>query len=212
MTDFWAYPLRFGQTLSSSDWVEFHIHRFLTSRFKAYCLRDGEAGRAIGFTALLLWSECYRQDPAGTLPDDDVELAQIAGFGADVAGWQAIRDRALHGWRPCLCDDGIEGVTRLGHLVIADIAVRTYQRKAGKAAGREAAQMSVSKSRVKKHLMALRNGKAMAGDPAAVEAVARWLETAGLWITEANVAQAAQVVLGYTPVRVITGGKDDGFH
>jgi hypothetical protein len=68
MTEFWAYPLRFGQTLSSSDWVEFHIHRFLTSRFKAYCLRDGEAGRAIGFTALLRWSECYRQDPAGMSP------------------------------------------------------------------------------------------------------------------------------------------------
>jgi hypothetical protein len=205
----WTYPLKVGETLSSNEWVEFHIHRFLTSRFKAYCLKDGEAGRAIIGTALILWAECYRQDPAGTLPDDDVELAQIAGYGADVAGWQAVRKRVLHGWRPTHCEDEAEGVLRLGHLVIADIAQRSYHRKAGKAAGREASQLSVAKSRVKKHLAALRGGKSIAADANAVEALARWLETSGLWITEANVTQAATVVLGYTPVRVITGGKDD---
>jgi hypothetical protein len=210
MTDFWSYPLKLGETLSSNEWIEFHIHAFLTSRFKAYCLRDGEAGRAIMGTALILWAECYRQDPAGTLPDDDVELAQIAGFGSDVAGWQAIRERVLHGWTPCHCEDEAEGQMRLGHRkLIAGIAARSYHRKAGKKAGRESAQMSVAKTRVKKHLLVLRGGKAMAADAAAVEEIARWLETAGLWITEANVTQAATVVLGYTPVRVITGGKDD---
>lgn len=209
MTDFWAYPLRCGETLSSNEWIEFHIHRFLTSRFKAYCLRDGVEGRAVGFTAVILWAECYRQDPAGTLPDDDVELAQIAGFGSDVAGWQAVRRAVLHGWVPCHCADATEGVTRLGHPLIAEIATRSYHRKSGKKAGREAAQRSVSKTRIKKHLLALRGGKAMAGDPAAVEAMAEWLETSGLWITEANVTQAATVVLGYMPIRVVTGGKDD---
>ncbi len=209
MTDHWTYPLRMGETLSSNEWIEFHIHKFLTSKFKAYCLRDGEAGRAILGTALILWAECYRQDPAGTLPDDDVELAQIAGYGADVAAWQAVRAKVLHGWMACLCEDAAEGVIRLGHLTISDIAQRSYHRKAGKAAGREAAQLSVSKTRIRKHLMSVRGGKAIAGDAQALEALARWLETAGLWITEANVIQAAQVVLGFTPIRVVSGGKDD---
>jgi hypothetical protein len=208
MTDFWCYPLKVGETLSSNEWIEFHIHRFLTSRFKAYCLRDGEAGRAIGFTALILWAECYRQDPAGTLPDDDVELAQIAGFGSDVAGWQAIRARALHGWRAAHCEDATEGVTRLGHPLIAEIAARSYHRKAGKAAGREAAQSAMTKTRVRKQLIKI-GLKRMAGVPEVVAELANWLETSGLWITEDNVRKAAEVVGGVTSLRVVNGGKDE---
>jgi hypothetical protein len=207
MTDFWAYPLRIGETLSSNEWIEFHIHRFLTSRFTAYCLRDGEKGRAIMGTALILWAECYRQDPAGTLPDDDVELARLAGFGADVAGWEAIRDRVLHGWRPCHCEDATEGQMRLGHPLIAEIATRSYQRKAGKAAGREAAALSVAKTRVRKQLDNI-GAKRLAAAPDVVEAIARWLETSGLFITEDNVRRGAEVVTGAPVLRTISGGKD----
>lgn len=208
MSDFWSYPLKVGDTLSSNEWIEFHIHRFLTSRFKAYCLKDGAEGKAIGFTAVILWAECYRQDPAGTLPDDDVELAQLAGFGADVVGWTAVRDRVLHGWKPTHCEDATEGVTRLGHPLIAEIATRSYHRKAGKAAGREAAQSAMVKTRVRKQLVKI-GLKRLAGVPEVVAELASWLETSGLWITEDNVRKAAEVVAGVSGLRVVNGGKDD---
>ncbi|MES2814514.1 MAG: DUF1376 domain-containing protein [Pseudomonadota bacterium] len=208
MTDFWAYPLRFGETLASNEWIEFHIHKFLTSKFLAYCLRDGEAGRAILGTAVILWTESYRQDPAGTLPDDDVELAQIARFGADVAGWLAVRDRVLHGWVPCHCDDTTEGQMRLGHPLIAEIATRSYHRKAGKAAGRTAAALSMAKYRVKKRLIGL-GMKRLSDADDVVEAIARWLETSGLQISETNVRQGAEVVTGVPALRAVSGGKDD---
>lgn len=208
MSGLWSYPLRLGETLSSNEWIEFHIHRFLTSRFKAYCLRDGEAGRAIGFAAVILWAECYRQDPAGTLPDDDVELAQLAGYGPDVAAWQAVRDRVLHGWVPCHCEDAAEGVMRLGHPLIAEIAARSYHRKAGKAAGREAAQSAMVRTRIRKQLVKI-GLKRLAGVPEVVAELAKWLETSGLWITEDNVRKAAEVVAGVSGLRVVSGGKDD---
>ena len=178
MRDMGAYPLRFGQTLASNEWIEFHIHKFLTSRFKAYCLRDGEVGRARMGTALILWAECYRQDPAGSLPDDDVELAQLAGYGADVAAWAAVRGAVLHGWMTCLCEDEAEGQHRLGHPLIAEIAARSYRRKSGMVAGREV-----------------------------VDQIVRWCRDSDLWITEDNVRQGAEVITGQPLLRVVTTGK-----
>jgi hypothetical protein len=208
MIDHWTYPLKIGETLSSNEWIEFHIHRFLTSRFKALCLSGGAEGKAIGFTAVILWAECYRQDPAGTLPNDDLELAHLAGFGVDLDGWRKVRDRVLHGWQPTHCEDATEGVNRLGHPLIAEIAARSYHRKAGKAAGREAAQSAMVKTRIRKQLIKI-GLKRIAGVPDVVSELARWLETAGLWITEDNVRKAAEVVAGVTSLRVVNGGKDD---
>lgn len=207
MKDMGAYPLRMGQTLASNEWVEFHIHRFLTSRFKAYCLRDGDQGRARMGTALILWAECYRQDPAGTLPDDDVELAQLAGYGADAAAWAEVRDDVLHGWMTCLCEDEtVEPQRRLGHPLIAEIATRSYRRKTGKAQGREAAALSVARTRVKRQLEKI-GAKRLAAASEVVDQIARWCETSGLWLTEDNVRQGAEVVTGQPLLRIVNSGK-----
>lgn len=210
MNGHWTYPLRIGETLNSNEWIEWKFNSFLTSRFRAYCLRGGEAGCAAGFRAVLLWSESYRQDPAGTLPDDDVELAQLAGFGTDVESWQAVREAALYGWTSCLCEDEADGKVRLGHETIAAIAVASYRRKAGKAAGRKAGQSSLDRSRVKKQLQKIGAAK-QADDPNLVSAIAEWLQTCGLWITEENVARGFEVHTGISVLRVVTGGKAKTF-
>jgi hypothetical protein len=199
--EFWAYPLRKGETLSSNEWVEWHIHRFLTSRFRAYCLSRGEAGRSVLGTAVVLWTESYRQDPAGTLPDDDVELAQLAGYGADVAGWAAVREQVLHGWRACRCDDAGEGETRLGHAVIADIAQRSFHRKAGKKRARDEANTTLMRHKVRERLR--KNGMSKLADaPAVVAAITAWLMEAGLYVTENNVREGAEVVTGAPVVNI----------
>jgi hypothetical protein len=199
--EFWAYPLRKGETLSSNEWVEWHIHRFLTSRFKAYCLRDGEVGRAVLGTAVLLWTESYRQDPAGTLPDDDVELAQIAGYGADVGAWVAVRDRVLHGWRETLCDDAGAGEVRLGHAVIAEIAQRSFKRKAGKKRAREESNVNLVRFKVREKLKRLGMARLAEAAPVVAE-MADWLIEAGLNVTDNNVREAAEVVTGANVVSI----------
>lgn len=79
-------------------------------------LRDSDFAaitEAEGFRAgLLLWCASWHQVPAASLPDDDVVLARLAGFGRIVKAWQKVRTDALHGW--VRCSDG-----RLYHPVIA---------------------------------------------------------------------------------------------
>ena len=71
---------------------------------------------------ILLIYQSWSQLPTASLPDDDHELAHLAGFGRDVESWQAIRDDALYGW--ILCEDG-----RWYHPVVAEKALEAWQHK-----------------------------------------------------------------------------------
>lgn len=89
-------------------------------------LRDSDfaiASSAEGFRAgVLLWCAAWHQVPAASLPSDDRLLANLAGFGRDVAGWQLVREEALRGF--AACSDG-----RLYHHVIAAKALDAWTRK-----------------------------------------------------------------------------------
>lgn len=195
LPDFWAYPLCWGQTLVAQDWIEQHFHKFLSSRFVALMLAEGR--RDVIGTAVILWNESYRQDPAGTLPDDDVELARLAGYGADVAGWRDVRRLALYGWMPVHIHGEMMGrpPRRLGHPFIAGIAKRSWDRKSGRAAGREAARLSNAKNRVKRKLVEIRR-EALSRNDEAVRMIALWLEESQMFITRENVTTALQECLG----------------
>ena len=72
--------------------------------------------------AILLWSASWHQQPASSLPDDDVELAQLAGFGRAVKEFKRVREGALHGL--IQCSDG-----RWYHPVVAEKAVTAWNGK-----------------------------------------------------------------------------------
>ena len=72
--------------------------------------------------ALALWWAAWKQRPAGSVPDQDRALAQLAGYGMSVKGWLAIRDEALRGW--IKCSDG-----RLYHRVVCDLARDAMDRR-----------------------------------------------------------------------------------
>lgn len=78
--------------------------------------------------AVLSWCAAWHQVPAGSLPNDDVQLARLLGFGRDVQAWKRMREiGALRGW--VLHADG-----RLYHEVIAEMVLETLARRAkGKA-------------------------------------------------------------------------------
>ena len=72
--------------------------------------------------AVLLWCASWHQRPAASLPDDDMLLANLAGFGRDVKGWLEARVGAMRGW--IKCSDG-----RLYHPVVAEKANEAWEAK-----------------------------------------------------------------------------------
>lgn len=205
----WGYPLTWGETLSNHDWVPLYVNRLLTSQFVAYACAQGRR-EDIG-TALILWCESFKQDPAGTLPDDDVELAQIARFGADVDAWRAARKGVLHGWERVTIDgDGVGAGPRLGHMVIAKIAQDMHRRKSGRDAAREASRMSSLRSRVRAKIKGLGYAKPHYGNAQIINLVSEWLDRHNLYCTDENVSVAMLEAVGIprdvTPLRRGTNG------
>ncbi|MEI4470939.1 DUF1376 domain-containing protein [Frigidibacter sp. MR17.24] len=200
------YPLSWGETLSNHEWFELHIHRLLKSRLVAGAIREGR--REDIATALLLWTESFVQDPAGTLPSDDLELMDLARYSGDAAGWEQAKRWALHGWVPVhVGDDEDRAQDRLGHPFIIPIVERMWKRKSGREQGREAAKLAVTRSRVKKKLAAL-GQKRLAGNREVIASVADWLDTSNLYITDENVMAALEMI----GVPRIVGGTDGGSH
>ncbi|WP_052700085.1 DUF1376 domain-containing protein [Methylocucumis oryzae] len=89
-------------------------------------LRDSRIAYAAsgeGFrSAVLLWCACWHQIPAASLPDDDVELAHLAGFGRVVSEWLRFKEEAMHGF--IKCSDG-----RIYHPYIATQAINSWREK-----------------------------------------------------------------------------------
>ena len=203
----WLYPLHMGAKLATNDWVEWHFHSFLDSSFVLNMLYEDR--RDIIGVAAILWSASYRQDPAGTLPDDDIELAHLAGFGTDIKRWQEVRDRALWGWSRCalIDDDLAEPVQgRLGHRkLIASIASRSAMRKDGRKASREQGAMNMMRSRLRHKLTQMGRLK-IAENPNLVSAIAKFLTDANLYCNDTNIAAALESVAGIPRVVGIKSG------
>lgn len=91
--------------LRDFEYMALDVRRLRDSRFAAQV--SGDAFRA----GVLLWCAAWHQVPAGSVPDDDIELANLAGYGRFVKEWRKVRDEALIGF--VKCSDG-----RLYHEVV----------------------------------------------------------------------------------------------
>jgi hypothetical protein len=102
--------------LRDFQYMELDVRRLRDSEFAAGASGDGfRAG-------VLLWCAAWHQVPAASLPDNDVELANLAGYGRVVKEWRKVREEALSGF--VKCSDG-----RLYHAVIAEKAVAAFAAK-----------------------------------------------------------------------------------
>ena len=77
-----------------------------------------------------LWLKAQDQVPAGSLPDDDIELCRLAELGRDMKTWRKLRAGALHGWY--LCSDG-----RLYNKTVAEVVNEQWESKIEKRRERE---------------------------------------------------------------------------
>jgi hypothetical protein len=103
--------------LRDFQYMELDVQRLRDSKFSA--TPKGDAFRA----GVLLWCAAWHQVPAASVPDDDVELANLAGFGRmpfSVREWRKLRTEALTGF--VKCSDG-----RLYHTVIAEKALTAWE-------------------------------------------------------------------------------------
>lgn len=104
---------------------------------------DPEAFRC----AVMLWCASWHQVPAGSLPDDEKELAKLAGFGRSVREWRKHSVNSLHLYKKCA--DG-----RLYHPVIAKKALRAWNVHLKQAFSTEMARLkkAAQRSGIKEHL------------------------------------------------------------
>jgi hypothetical protein len=102
--------------LRDFQYMELDVRRLRDSEFAAGA--SGEAFRA----GVLLWCAAWHQIPAASLPDNDIELANLAGYGRVVKEWKKVRAEALNGF--VKCSDG-----RLYHAVIAEKALAAFKAK-----------------------------------------------------------------------------------
>lgn len=207
--DMW--PLKRGDTLSNHDWFPFYGHRFLSSGFLAKAVMEGR--RADVGTALVLWSEAMRQDPAGTLPNDDLELASLARFSS-VEDWMAVRAGVMHGWVPVLVEDdrSAEQGVRLGHAgFLQQVVEQMHRRKQGRDGAREASRLAVRKSRIRKKLLEMRIPDHVATSDQVILGLAEYFEQSDLYVTPDNLRAALSELFGYsgdvTPFNARKGGK-----
>ena len=92
--------------------------------------------------AVLLWCASWHQVPAGSLPDDDIQLAKFAGYGRVVDVWMEIKEGALHGFEKS--SDG-----RLYHSVILEKVVNAWNRRLRELHRRERARTNKARLRAK---------------------------------------------------------------
>lgn len=116
MIDLPPPPVPADCDLRSFPYLPLDVIRLRDSRLTATA--SGEEFRA----AVLLWCASWHQVPASSLPTDDRELAQLAGYGRDMRGWSKVRAMALHGWV-----EHADG--RLYHPVVAEKAAEAWRQR-----------------------------------------------------------------------------------
>jgi len=151
-------------------------------------------------TAVVLWAESMRQDPAGTLPDSDIELASLARFHS-LEEWKKCKEKVLHGWTNVFVEDEAAGgvIQRLGHLgLLRQIVEEMSRRRRGRDGAREAARLGVRKSRIRKKMQEMHIQKHIIEDDRVIHVLAEYFEKTDLYITHENLRQAMVDQIGYT--------------
>jgi hypothetical protein len=111
-----APPIQPNTDLRDFPFTPMYRARLFGSSFHA---RVSDAGWRAGVT---LWLKSWDQSPAGSLPDDDIDLCRLAELGRDLKSWRKVKAEALWGWHKC--SDGL-----LYHDVVAEGVNEAWQRK-----------------------------------------------------------------------------------
>lgn len=104
-----------GCDLRSHTYFPLHYDRLLRSK---WWRRASDLARSRNID---LWAHAFREVPAASLPDDDADLADMAGFGRDLAAFLAAKAEIMEPW--VLCSDG-----RHYHPTLSEVASELWDR------------------------------------------------------------------------------------
>jgi hypothetical protein len=121
-----APPIAPDVDLRGFPWTPIHRARLFASTFHA---RADDAEWRAGVTLFL---KSWDQTPAGSLPDDDVELCRLAELARDIRRWRKVKPMALLHWEKA--DDG-----RLYHRVVTEFVTNAWDSKVAQRKRTEAA-------------------------------------------------------------------------
>lgn len=128
----YPYPLVAAEIdLRGHTWFPFHFDRLRKSQ---WWRRASDMARARN---VMLWGEAFKNVPAGSLPDDDDELAEAAGFGMNTDDFMRAKSEIMAPWtfcsdgrwyHPTLCEFAEEAWGRMGEKRRADRVRKQNQR------------------------------------------------------------------------------------
>jgi hypothetical protein len=105
--------------MGTNDFFPFYFDRLRKSK---WWRRASDTARARN---VMMWGEAYKGCPAGSLPDDDDDLAEAAGYGMNVDAFLACKAEIMAPW--VLCSDG-----RYYHPVVCEVVLETWERTSEK--------------------------------------------------------------------------------
>lgn len=165
--DLEEYPDDLMDARMTSDYFTMFWHdRWLNSTLHL------TAGMDVQGAALNLFFIARKQNPIGSLPDDDAILAKLLRLPLDV--WQDLRARSvgpLHRWRRMRAGDQIV----LGHPVVIDVARDAMHRRAANQASSEEKAIYARQKRLRELMSLMKCSKAMIDDAFLVERLDHWL-------------------------------------
>jgi hypothetical protein len=104
--------------------AEVDLRDFKTMPLDVQTLRDSRFAAEVSPLAfragVLLWCAAWHQVPSGSLPDNDAELAKLAGYGFMVKEWRKVKTEAMTKF--VLCSDG-----RWYHEEVAERAATAWR-------------------------------------------------------------------------------------
>lgn len=127
----------FGCDLSGNTWFPLHFTRLRESR---WWRTASHLARSVNID---LWGRAYEQVPAGSIPDDDVDLAEWAGYGRDVAAWLKVKADVMAPW--VLCSDG-----RWYHPTVCEMVLESWE-KLSERRQKERVRKAEQRSRIRKN-------------------------------------------------------------
>lgn len=138
------YPIPVGVRLSSHGWFQFMHSWWRTSDFR----RD--ADREVRAVWLDLLTGAQDEDPVGTLPVSDKDLAWVARIPLD--DWMRLMSRPMtpiYGWKRCICSDDRIRLYHPKLLTITEDAARSKVDAADKlASDRERKRLKALEDRI----------------------------------------------------------------
>lgn len=139
-----------GVSMSGNDWFPLYFDRLRKSK---WWRRATDTARARN---IMLWGEAYKQIPAGSMPDDDDELAEAAGFGMDVDAFLAVKAEIMAPW--VLCLDG-----RWYHPTVCEMVLEAWDRASDRRK-RDAEKKRIARERVRENRDVPRQNVDVPGD------------------------------------------------